>query len=286
MSEKYRMKTVDELEFTDDFMFGTMMQDEEVCKGVLERLLKIKISKIVYPQLQESVSPFYDSKSVRFDVYLDDGKTVYDIEMQNKKLDSIERRVRYYQSMIDIDQLTRGTDYSELKESYVIFICKTDPFEFNCPSYEVNCKINGTTFKTDKESKTKVEICEDYIDGTHKLFFNAKAFENETDSNLKAFLQYLSNTNATDEFTKTLEEKIIMTKQIDKFRKDYFSWSLAERDAHKEGRAEGRAEGELAKALESAKKLINLNVLSLEQISQVTGLSLEEVEELEKEIQR
>lgn len=92
VSEKYRMKTVDELEFTDDFMFGTMMQDEEVCKGVLERLLKIKISKIVYPQLQESVSPFYDSKSVRFDVYLDDGKTVYDIEMQNKKLDSYRKK--------------------------------------------------------------------------------------------------------------------------------------------------------------------------------------------------
>lgn len=243
MPREYKIKPVDELEFTDDFMFGTIMQDEEICKGVLERLLKTKISRIVYPKLQESVSPFYDSKSVRFDVYLDDGVTVYDIEMQNKKLDSIEKRVRYYQSMIDIDQLSKGTDYSDLKESYVIFICKTDPFDFNCPSYEVISRIEGETFL--ENTLEKKEISEIYDDKTHKLFFNAKAYEKESNLDLKAFLQYLSKSEATDGFTKILEEKVMVTKKIDKFRKDYFSWALAERDAHEEGRAEGRAEGRL-----------------------------------------
>lgn len=85
-------------------------------------------------------------------------------------------------------------------------------------------------------------IDELYVDGSHKLFFNAKSYENETAEDLKAFLHYVSTNESTDDFTKILEEKIMMTKQIDKFRKDYFSWSLAERDAHAEGKAEGRIE--------------------------------------------
>lgn len=277
---QYNFKPVDDLEFTDDFMFGTIMQDEEICKGVLERLLKTKIAKIEYPKLQETVTPFYEAKGVRLDVYVDDGATIYDIEMQCKKLDAIEKRVRYYQSMIDIDSLSKGADYSELKESFVIFICKTDPFTFDCPSYEVKSKIEGTTFieelqsKEDKKAKkpktfTKKEICENYNDGTHKLFFNAKAYQNETDTNLKAFLHYVSTTEATDDFTKNLEDKIMMTKQIDKFRNDYLSWNLAERDAEKRG--------EERKAIETAKKLILINALSIEQIAQVTGLSISQI---------
>ena len=37
--------------------------------------------------------------------------------------------------MIDIDSLLKGAVYSELKESYVIFICTSDPFESGLPVY-------------------------------------------------------------------------------------------------------------------------------------------------------
>ena len=33
-------KSVEELTFTDDFMFGTIMKNKTICKGVLERLLQ------------------------------------------------------------------------------------------------------------------------------------------------------------------------------------------------------------------------------------------------------
>ncbi len=42
-------KPIEELTFTDNFMFGRIMQDAEICKGLLERLLEIKIDKIEYP---------------------------------------------------------------------------------------------------------------------------------------------------------------------------------------------------------------------------------------------
>ena len=47
-----------------------------------------------------------------------------------------------------------------------------------------------------------------------------------------------------------------------------------------EGRAEGLAEGRNAVKLETAKKLLEMGVLSNEQISQATGLSLEQIEKL------
>ena len=49
------LKPIEELTFTDDFMFGRIMQNPEICKGLLERLLEIKIEKIEYPTLQKSI---------------------------------------------------------------------------------------------------------------------------------------------------------------------------------------------------------------------------------------
>ena len=128
-------------------------------------------------------------------VYVDDGNKVYDVEMQNKKLDCIEKRTRYYQSMIDVDNLSRGVKYSELKESFVIFICKKDPFDLNCPSYEVKSKIEGINF--DEKGK-KRKIRKNYNDETHKIFFNAASYKNETDKGLRAFLNFICNTETTD----------------------------------------------------------------------------------------
>ena len=39
-------KPVEQLEFTDDYMFGYVMRNPEICKELLERLLKIKIERL------------------------------------------------------------------------------------------------------------------------------------------------------------------------------------------------------------------------------------------------
>jgi hypothetical protein len=61
----YEFKPVNQLVFSDDFMFGAVMQEPDICKGVLELLLQVKIDRIVYPELQKSISPFYSKKGVR-----------------------------------------------------------------------------------------------------------------------------------------------------------------------------------------------------------------------------
>ena len=48
------IKPVEELTFTDDFMFGYVLRDPEICKTLLETLLGIQIEHIEYPELQKS----------------------------------------------------------------------------------------------------------------------------------------------------------------------------------------------------------------------------------------
>ena len=74
-------KPVEELTFADDFMFGAVMRDKEICKGVIERLLKIQVDHLEYPEMQKTLQPYYQSRGVRFDVYVKDSNAVFDIEI-------------------------------------------------------------------------------------------------------------------------------------------------------------------------------------------------------------
>jgi len=78
------MKPIEDLVFTDDYMFGAVLRNEKICKGVLERLLHIKVKHIEYPELQKSIKAGYEPHGIRLDVYVQDSDKAYDIEMQNQ----------------------------------------------------------------------------------------------------------------------------------------------------------------------------------------------------------
>ena len=168
---EYTHKPVDELSFTDDFMFGTVMKNKGICKGVIERLLHINIGKIEYPSLQKTIAPFYESKGIRLDVYVSDSDRIFDIEIQTSIPPELPKRMRYYQSLMDVDNLLRGQNYAELKESYVIFICLKDPFNRGLPVYTFRnvCSEDGTIFLDDK---------------SYKVFYNVRAYGKERETEL------------------------------------------------------------------------------------------------------
>lgn len=87
----------------------------------------MKISRIEYVEDQKSVDMTYDGKGVRFDVYVEDDDTVYDIEMQTSITVDIPKRIRYYQGMIDLNLITAGESYKKLKKTFIIFICLKSP---------------------------------------------------------------------------------------------------------------------------------------------------------------
>ena len=127
---KKRIKEYNELDFTDDFMFCMILENNlELCKELLELILDIKIKKVELADSQKRIELTYDGKGVRLDVYVNDSEnTVYDIEMQTTKQKELPKRTRYYQGMIDLNSIQKGMDYSELKKTYVIFICLKDVF--------------------------------------------------------------------------------------------------------------------------------------------------------------
>ena len=262
----YRIKPVEELKFTDDFMFCHVMKSPDLCKGVIERLLGIKVEKIEYPELQKEIRPYYSAHGIRMDVYVKDSDRIFDIEMQTSLPNDLPRRMRYYQSMIDIDTLMKGSDYVTLKESYVIFLCTKDPFGLNLPVY---------TFNTACKEKKDFAL----NDGINKVFFNASAFASEKNLEIKGFLSYLCSGKPSDYFTKDIDLRVERLKINEIFRSDYMMDALPLYDARQAGLKEGEAKGARNKAIETARNFLKENI-SAETIAKCTGLSLEEVNRL------
>ena len=278
-NEIYRIKPVEELRFTDDFMFCRVMQNPDLCKGVIERLLGIKVERIEYPELQKEIRPYYSAHGVRMDVYVKDSDRIFDIEMQTSVPDDLPRRMRYYQSMIDIDTLIKGSEYETLKESYVIFLCTKDPFGLGLPVYSFS-----TVCKEKKDFALN--------DGINKLFFNASAAALEKNLEIKGFLGYLYSGKPSDTFTEDIEQRVERLKINEIFRSDYMMDALPLHDARKAGLKEGIAlgekrgilAGERNKAISATRKLLEMNLLTIEQIAAATQLSVDEVLKIKQEI--
>jgi len=268
------IKPIEELTFTDDFMFGYILRDTEICKTLLETLLEIQIDRLEYPELQKSISTFYESKGVRLDVYVKNSNRVFDIEIQNDFQIALPRRTRYYQSMIDMDDLLKGADYSELKESFIIFVCQFDPFKADLPCY---------TFKNLCLEDNNINL----KDGTTKIIFNSTAYEKENNLEISAFLKYIKTKVPTNNFTDRLHRLVEEHKINNKFRNEYFAMNLHDRDITRKAFAEGEAlgvekgisQGAEQNKIQTAKKMITMG-LTLEQIAQATDLSFEKVQQL------
>ena len=276
-------KRWEDLTIMDDFMFCKVMSDPDICKELLEILLHIKIERLEFQEPQKSFRLTSESKGIRLDVYVKDSNRVFDIELQTTNERNLELRTRYYQGVMDISELEKGEFFSNMKESYIIFICMFDPFGAGMPIYTVK--------QTFAENEKLI-----FDDKTHKIFYNVKAFEKiANDVETKAFLEYLCKHQPTSKFTDTLERAVYRNRNNQNWRKDYmtlaYDLSLAAEKAFENGFSAGeecgRNEGisigisqgaqqaklETAKVLKSAGIEINLIISS-------TGLSPEEIEKL------
>lgn len=262
-------KSYDELFFTDDFMFSKIMRDPEIAKEVVESLLGLKVGRIKFLTSQFSIDEVYNGRGVRLDAYLEDSDKVVDVEMQTVVRKDEGLRMRYYQSIMDIEHMSAGSNYKSLKESYIVFLCLDDPIGLGKPLYEfVTRERNGDHILNDR---------------THKLLYNASRFDEVKDHNVRAFLAFLKNRKPSSRLTTKIQSAVDTAKNNQPWRAEYMLWKdqVAEwkEDAREEGLAEGRAEGRLwgiAEYMISEGK-------SLEQIQEKTGLSEDKIKELMKQ---
>src|SRR5574344_354773 len=120
---------------TNNFMFSKIMSDKTLCKEFLEVMLEIRIDHLEEISTESTLKTDLYAKGVRFDVYVQDSSRVFDIEMQMCDTRELPKRARYYQSVCDVDTLDAGSFYSDLKETYVLFICPFDLFGRELPCY-------------------------------------------------------------------------------------------------------------------------------------------------------
>lgn len=233
----------EELGIGNDFLFGKVMQNVELCKELLQIILpELEIDRIEYPQLQKSIRSDVDAKSVRLDVYVKDGKgTVYDIEMQVTDTKELPKRTRYYQSMIDLQMIDKGELYNKLKPSYIIFISPFDTFGMGRHIY---------TF----ENRCREDMSIALNDGTTKIFLNAVSEMDDTSKELRAFLDYVAGKESDDAFVRKLEEAVKKARKNREWRHEYMTLLMRDQENIEKGKQQERERG-IKLMIESGKEL-------------------------------
>ena len=223
-----KQKSWEDLTISNDFLFGKVMQNPELCKELLQRILPdLKIDRIEYPELQKSINVDMDARSVRLDVYVkDDKEVVYDIEMQVSDTKELPKRSRYYQSMLDLQLIDKGQFYDALKRSYVIFICPFDLYGKgrHIYTFENICREDGSIFMGDE---------------TVKIFLNAKGTLDDVSDKLKAFLDYVAGKKPKDAYVEKLEEAVKEAKKNREWRHEYMTLLMRDQENVKIGEKRG-----------------------------------------------
>ena len=231
MARKY-----EELTFTDDFMFCKILeQNKKLCVELLEMILEKRLGRLVQINRQKPIEITVDGKGVRFDVYAEDGSAVYDVEMQNVNRDSLPKRTRYSQGMIDLGMMERGAKYKELHQSYIIYICKFNPFPGK--------NLHKYTFVNLCREDTSIELG----DETAKIILCSEGNSDDVSENMKAFLKYIAEGKPCDAFTDELERAVVDAKEHKRWRQEYMTllehYEIEREEGRKEGREEGLKEG-------------------------------------------
>ena len=256
----------EQVKITDDLMFCTVFQNEEDCRKLLERILHIHITEIEVVQEQKNMKGSIQSKGSRLDIYVrDDQMNSYDIEMQLVNSDELILRSRYYHSEMDMYQIKQGQDYTDLKQSIVIFICDFDPFKDGKSIYtfEATCRENKDIVLADKR-KT--------------IFANLRGDREGIEQDTVNLLDYFRTGEPTDEFTRGLQGKVEQLRNDDEWRENRMTIEMREKLIYRQGKKEGIAEG-IEQGIRSLVEICQMYEISYEK----TKMSLRDKFELSEE---
>ena len=272
LTEAELQKKWESLTFTDDFIFSRVMRNKKLCRTLLEMILKVKVGKINFLTSHHAIQIDPNAKGIIMDVYLKDENKVINVEMQTSNHGDLPRRARYYQAAADIDTTPKGSEYSDLKQNYVVFICTFDPFLQGKPIYNFQnyCITYGIPIPLE--------------DGTEKIFLNTAAKDTTSlDRELRLFYDYIKGKVAQTAFTKELDATISQMKQEKEERNMYLTYSSrmmeCRRDGYEEGISIGLDQGAYQTKIETARKLIARSY-SPEEIADVSGLTIYQVQSL------
>ena len=273
------------LKLKNDYTFKRVFGytgNEEITKGLLNAILKEEVTEVNLNCNTILERDLYDDKLGILDIRAKVNNTVdINIEMQLVDEKNIEKRVVFYLSKMYAHNLKRSHNYSELNKCIsILFI----DFELDklkeIPKYLTKWNIREETY-----GKIKLtEVLELYIINLSKI---DKYSENKI---LDTWVKFISNSEEFD--MENADESIKKAKEVlDEISEDEHEQYLAhlrekyifeiqgiEEAGFDKGLAKGLAEKK--QSLEEIAKKLKAKNMKIDEISEITGLTKEEIEKL------
>ena len=270
--------------FTDYRVFPIVMQDETICKQLLELILDKKIGAVHFDDettfdeisMEKTLTKGPALKAVKLDVFVTDEQAWYNVEMLCYVDKDLPKRSRMYQAEIDSGKLKGGQPYSELRDSYIIFICNYDPFGRGKAVYRFQY--------TEKDEKDL------YLgDGTYKIYLNTACAEEVIPDDMKNLFQYIRTmkVESGDELVTRIHRSVENLNKGDKEGPMHTMYDFVkerEQAMFEEGQIAGEKIGEkrgsMARQKSIATRMLTMG-MDIAMISEATGLTEDEIEKLD-----
>ena len=272
--------------FSSQLIFALVMENEGLCKELLERIFEgrhikeLKILDKVSVKTEATILIGANAKSIRMDVLFEDATSWYDIELQVENERDIPKRSRYYRGVLDVKNLKRGDKYNSLKPSYIIFICQFDYYNAGEAVYFFEMADLKKSLPMGDESYT--------------IIVNTKS--KEVPKSLRSLFDYINKgeVDSSDGFIRQIHEEVealqdseevanIMTMEEEYERRNTAAFDRGREEGMatglERGIAAGREEG-MAAAIRKLAISMKANGEETAKIVRYTGLSVAEIEAL------
>lgn len=277
-------------DFVFRYLFGNQ-KNEHILRSFLQSVLDLPKEEyqsltIIDPHLQRE---FEEDKLGILDVKVHTKSgNVVEVEVQVQDIPRMRNRILFYISKMVTEQIQKGEGYEVLKKAVSIVITDYIMLEEIAAyhnRFQFYDKDSGALFSDMMEIDTlelpKIpKIPEDTPLYDWMLFFNARGRE---DLNMAAERNVDVRKAAENLMEISQDERVRREAEIhEKNRRDYWARIDGAYDKGRaEGIAEGKAEGETEKAREIARNALKFS-MPIDQIVQLTGLTAEEIEKLNK----
>ena len=245
------LEKIKQLRLMDDTFFNSCFDGNIPCMEVVLRAVlgndRLRVTEVI---TQQSVPNLY-GRAVRFDALATDGETIYDVEIQRSDEGAIPRRARFNSSMIDSREVSKGTLFPDLPETYVIFITEHDVWKRGKPLYTVR-----RTFEDTEEI---------FDDGAHILYVNG---EYQSESPLGRLMHDFFCIDPNDMYSDVLAERVRFFKEDEK---GVATMCKVMEEIYNDGIAIGEVRGEVRGEIRGAETERIKNIKSLIQRMGITA---------------
>ena len=288
----------------NDIMFKAFFsRNQKYLKSFLSSILDedIKIKKVIHDARLEQLTKEMKYGILDLDIELENGELV-NVEMQLKNYRNIEERTTFYASKKIVEQLEPKGKYEDVKRVIVIaildyiltdlpeYITETVRVAKNHKEYELNNVVKYYYIELEKFRNENPNMKEEknqwlaFIDMERGDLLEMAKKENKEIKKAVEDFEVLTGDKeikrlAEIRLMSELEEQAALASARNKGQEE--GRKLGQEEGRKLGQEEGRKLGQEETNKEIAKKLIKME-LSVEQISEITRLSKEEIENLKK----